>query len=389
MNRNAKCMLNGLVLGILGVAICVEAEPRVGLLSFQQGIGAGAETEIVEELFCSSLSGKAGYRINERIKTAPKSDETQADYALQMGRQHELNDVFYGKLMKTGDLYFLIAGRAQTDSESIQTAQETFSSIESAGAAVARIVSALVGEASVKTQKTQGAESGGANSRELFRETDLTKQLCDDTQFLTWEKWLQSDVQEIFLFRAQTKSLPAKLLINNDTKNLYLLLVIEGDDFRRGIDPQTGRWADDRLFIVLDENGDQRFTAYSEDRVSIFLNELAVGSSPVLNRPCGDWYYQDDEKKWKSDRGGQNDKRVNFFYTGSCADGEVQDVAFEIKIPIHTQDKDDLQNGPGDKIGIGLTYGNLRDGYANFPSSAQPDYSPNNLFVYRLKDVKK
>ena len=230
----------------------------------------------------------------------------------------------------------------------------------------------------------------------------IDKEFYSRTTLLKHCKWVDVDVQEKISFnRSGKEALDARLLITNDKLNLYLLLIIYDDDFYHGKD--NGKWADDRLSVVFDENADKEFTDGDEDRISIFTREFAkIGEAHcILKAARGDWYYENKEKKWEYSQEreweeanipnqmnspGPDVKEVNFFYTGELTNGEEQNFAFEMKIPIDAKDPYDLQSKPGDLIRIGISYGNLRDGYGRFPPGCNPHESPTGLFRYRLMD---
>lgn len=222
------------------------------------------------------------------------------------------------------------------------------------------------------------------------------------SEFLSPSQWEKAYLKEPVQFRLEGKTLEAHLSITHDPSNLYLLLVVYGDDFYLCKDAD-GKWAEDRLFIVLDENDDGLFTNGDEDRISVFPSEFDNPDKRhrVLYADQGDWYYESPERGWQRSQekewelehipdqfytGGPDVKEVCFFQTGERVDGEVQDYVFEVKIPLNSRDPYDLQALPGSRIGIGIKYGNVRDGYAAFPSGPDPDVSARNFLRYCLEE---
>lgn len=223
--------------------------------------------------------------------------------------------------------------------------------------------------------------------------------LLQNTVFLTPQEWAAAPLKEDVEFKMKGKTLPGQLCLSNDRDFLYLLLIIRGDDFFLGKDGDD--WADDRLWVVLDKKGGA-LGPETSDMLSLSVRDFAIKGTnyaPVCAAQ-GDWYYEDTKKGWEYSKeldwevktvpdqrfsGGKDMKEVYFFHTGELKNGEKQDFAFEIKMPIRARDPYDLHLTKEDVLYLGVVYGNMRDGYAPFPQGSSPQRSTSGFLRYKLQ----
>lgn len=372
-----------------------EELPRAVILPFESIGASEPETLIAKELFKVALIESGKYNVTEE-PTDILEQPCGADAAKQVGEQPGVSHVFYGKLTKTDATCFFSISDLDVATGETKAYQTKFNDIGMIDVAAANVVLDITG---VKTSEYIRSRPDTRADKKPAQPTPKSSgvtinTLLQQTTFMTQKEWEKAPVQEDIAFPKRGKTLHGHLSIDNDEDNLYLLLIVYDDDFYLGKD-EGGVWADDRLFIVLDEKGDSRFTNGDEDRLSLFVRDFkGKPAHQTLRASHGDWYYENSEKKWEyskevrweeSHRSKVTAKEVNFFHTGPLEDGAVQDFAFEIKIPINSSDPYDLQSAPGDKINIGITYGNLSDGYSTFPPNSSPDSDPQNLLSYTLR----
>lgn len=229
--------------------------------------------------------------------------------------------------------------------------------------------------------------------------TPVSAGLLQNTVFLTPQEWEEAPVKEDIEFKQKDKTLQGELRISNDRDFLYLLLIVRDDDFFLGKDGDV--WADDRLKVVLDKKGGA-LSLKTSDMLSLFVRDFAVKGTNYTSvcAAQGDWYYEDATAGWEYSKelewevrtvpdqrfsGGKDMKEVYFFHSGELKNGEVQDFAFEMKLPIRARDPYDLHLTKEDVLYLGIQYGNLRDRYAFFPKGASLERSTSNFFRYKLQ----
>lgn len=347
-----------------------------GLLPLQTIGVPDSESEMVEDLLNRTLAQTKLYtlidrgKVAEALRTLKLSSQTcnEPTQVAQVGKRLEADIVFYGQLMKAGSSCFLHISKLDRKTGESQTVKRKFTAPEPVDPLIKEILFELTGS-SVLATSTPSAPL----SEKTGKIYDILRKR---TKFLDWEEWETAPVMEDIRFSYKNKIRNGHLSIANDEDNLYILLVVHNEDFYQDF------LHTDRLFIILDENCDAQFTDNSEDRLGLLTCDARrSGDSLSLS----DWYYHNKDREWELNRGGSQKKAV-FFCTGSCKDGEIQDVAYELLIPIASHYKDDLQSGPGDKVGIAVKYGNVTDNYANYPPDILfPDSSPDGFLEYLLR----
>lgn len=137
---------------IVAFTLSAQEKHRVGVLDFVAKGVSETEAQIIGELFRGELVASKHFDVLDRANMDTILEEqefqvsgcTESECAVKIGRMLNMEYMFYGSVMKLGELFIISVGMVDIESAKIvESAKETFNSIEDAVGAIPEIVDAL------------------------------------------------------------------------------------------------------------------------------------------------------------------------------------------------------------------------------------------------------